>query len=351
MISVCIITKNECDNLNICLERLSRYPVELVVVDTGSTDATKEIAGKYTDSVYDFEWCDDFSAARNFAISKAKEEYILMIDTDEFVDSLDYDSVISLIKANPGFVGRIHRKNIFENDGSTMNSNELINRLFSKKIYSYSGTIHEQIVSIASPEDTYGTYILPVFCTHVGYQGNAGKRREKGERNLNLLLREHQKNPADTYILYQIGKAYYYLHSYKEAMTYFEMAMELPMDNRLNYVSNIMSTYAYCLINTKEYSKGLMLEGVLDDFSYSADFLFVMGLIYMYNARFQDAINCFYNATKISECDVEGVNSYLAFYNIGVIFECLGDKQRALGYYKKCGSYSPAKEGITRCSL
>lgn len=132
MISVCIITKNECDNLNICLERLSSYPVEIVVIDTGSTDNTKQVARKYTGNVYDFEWINDFSAARNFAISKATKDYILMIDTDEFIDTFDYDAIIKLIKANPNSVGRIHRKNIFESNGSDMTSNELINRLFPK---------------------------------------------------------------------------------------------------------------------------------------------------------------------------------------------------------------------------
>lgn len=350
MISVCIITKNECDNLNICLERLAKYPVELVVVDTGSTDNTKEIASKYTSNIYDFSWCNDFSAARNFAVSKAKEEYILMIDTDEFVDSFDYDKVTTLVKANPDSVGQIHRKNLFDNNGSPMNSNELISRLFPKSIYSYTGSIHEQLVNISEPDMRYSTYPLPIFSTHVGYQGSPEKRRKKGERNLTLLLKEYDKNPSDTYILYQIGKAFFYLHDYNNAIVYFEKAMELPMNNRLGYVSNIMSTYAYCLINLKQYSKALILEAVFDDFSYSSDFLFVMGLIYMYNARFQDAIDCFYGATKIDKCDVEGVNSFLAFYNIGVIFECLGDKQRALGFYKQCGSYPPAGEGITRCS-
>ena len=350
MISVCIITKNECDNLNICLERISPYPVEIVVIDTGSTDNTKQVARKYTGNVYDFEWINDFSAARNFAISKATKDYILMIDTDEFIDTFDYDAIIKLIKANPNSVGRIHRKNIFESNGSDMTSNELINRLFPKKLYQYNGSIHEQVVKISDSAAAYDTYVAPIFCTHVGYQGNQKQRFKKAERNLTLLLKEHEKAPEDTYILYQIGKAYYYIQDYDNAIVYFEKAMDYPMDNRLTYVNNIMVTYAYCLINTKQHEKGLMLEAVLDDFAYSADFLFVMGLIYMNNALFQDAVNCFVAATEIDSCDVEGVNSYLAYYNIGVILECLGDKANAIIYYKKSGTYAPALEGIKRCN-
>lgn len=349
MISACIITKNECDNLNICLERLSRYPFEIVVIDTGSTDDTKKVAKKYTSCVYDFIWCNDFSAARNFAISKATKDYILMIDTDEFVDSLDYEALVAQIKANPDAVGRIHRKNIFESDGSDMISNELINRLFPKKLYHYQGTIHEQVVYIDDPKKTYETYVTSLFSTHVGYQGGQALRLEKANRNLKLLLKEHEKDETDTYILYQIGKAYYYMQDYQNAITYFEKAMDYPMNNRLVYVINIMSTYAYCLINTKQYAKGLMLEAVYDDFAHSADFLFAMGLIYMHNAHFEKAIKSFLEATKIKDCDVEGVNSFLAYYNVGVIWECLGNKEKAISYYKESGTYSPALEGIKRC--
>ena len=73
-ISVCIITKNEAHNLEICLERLAKYDYEIVVIDTGSTDGSVELAKKYTDKVFDFVWVDDFSAARNYAIEKATNE-------------------------------------------------------------------------------------------------------------------------------------------------------------------------------------------------------------------------------------------------------------------------------------
>ena len=82
MISFCIIGKNEEAIIEKCLVALVPYGYEIVYVDTGSSDRTKEIAHKYTDRIYDFEWINDFSAARNFAISKAGGDYILMIDCD-----------------------------------------------------------------------------------------------------------------------------------------------------------------------------------------------------------------------------------------------------------------------------
>jgi len=85
-ISLCMIVKNEEKILDRCLSTVVDLVDEVVIVDTGSTDATKEIAARYTDKIYDFRWIDDFSAARNFAFSKATMDYIYTADADEVLD-------------------------------------------------------------------------------------------------------------------------------------------------------------------------------------------------------------------------------------------------------------------------
>lgn len=85
-ISLCMIVKNEEKVLARCLDSVADLMDEIVIVDTGSTDRTKEIAARYTDQIYDFVWIDDFSAARNFAFSKAHMDYIYSADADEVLD-------------------------------------------------------------------------------------------------------------------------------------------------------------------------------------------------------------------------------------------------------------------------
>ena len=85
-ISLCMIVKNEEKILARCLDSVADLCDEIVIVDTGSTDRTKEIAGKYTNRIYDFKWIDDFSAARNYAFSRATQEYIYSADADEVLD-------------------------------------------------------------------------------------------------------------------------------------------------------------------------------------------------------------------------------------------------------------------------
>ena len=96
-LSVCIITKNECEMLKKCLEHLfphtQKMGHEIVVVDTGSTDETIGMCKTYTDKIYEFSWINDFAAARNFAASKASYDWILCIDSDEYVRIWDEDSL------------------------------------------------------------------------------------------------------------------------------------------------------------------------------------------------------------------------------------------------------------------
>ncbi len=98
-VSVCMIVKNEEAVLAGCLDCLRDIADEIIVVDTGSADATKEVARRYTDKVYDFEWVDDFAAARNFSLSKASGEYIYVADADEVMDEENQRRFLQLKEA------------------------------------------------------------------------------------------------------------------------------------------------------------------------------------------------------------------------------------------------------------
>lgn len=348
MISICIIVKNEAKNLSICLEKLIDLKYEIVIVDTGSTDDTKSIAHKYTNKVFDFKWCNDFSAARNYAISMATNEYILMVDSDEFITKLDKTKLEKLLLQHPNDVGRVYRNNIFARNGMGFNSNELVNRVFSSRYYHYIGKIHEQIVS--KDGNDYQTFIVPVYMDHSGYDGDLEARKKKSERNITMLLQTLIEEGEDPYILYQLGKGYYLSEDYENAANYFGKALEFDLNTDLEYVIDMVEMYGYALINSNQNQKALFFENIYDVFSKSADFVFLMGFIYMQNSMFEKAAEEFMKATKYIDCKVEGVNSFLAYYNTGVIHECLGDKKRAIYYYRKSINYEPAKLGIKRCT-
>ena len=99
-ISVCMIVKNEEKVLARILKCAKKFADEIIVVDTGSTDKTKEIAKSFTDKIFDFEWVDDFSKARNFAFEKATCDYQMWLDADDFVSQENINQIIMLKKIN-----------------------------------------------------------------------------------------------------------------------------------------------------------------------------------------------------------------------------------------------------------
>ena len=84
-LSVCLIVKNEQPVIARCLSCVKKFADEIIVVDTGSTDATAEVTKKFTDKIYSYEWEDDFASARNFSLEKASCEYVMWLDADDVV--------------------------------------------------------------------------------------------------------------------------------------------------------------------------------------------------------------------------------------------------------------------------
>lgn len=97
-LSLCMIVKNEHDTLARCLNSAKDIADEIIIVDTGSTDDTKDIALKYTNKVYDFTWCYDFAKARNFSFSKASKDYIMWLDADDIILDEDREKIKILKK-------------------------------------------------------------------------------------------------------------------------------------------------------------------------------------------------------------------------------------------------------------
>ena len=358
--SVCMIAKNAEKSIKKSLEALSAFPVELIVVDTGSLDHTKDTARSYTKYVYDFPWCDDFAAAKNFAIEKASGEMVLVLDSDEYIEPMEeakWQEFLQQVEKNKGKVGRILRKNYFTESGEKRENREWINRVFSKKLFHYEGRIHEQVQEKNGM--AYDTYRTSIVISHSGYDLTPEEKKQKAMRNLTLLKKELAdleqaddavKKEQQPYVLYQIGKSYFLMEDYENACIYFDRGLSFDLNERSEYVLDMVESYGYALINSGQTEMALSFTGIYDAFSYSADFLFLMGLIYMKNGLFSEAVREFENAAAKPEAKMTGINSYLAYYNIGVIYECLGETKEALAAYQKCGDYETAKKRISLLS-
>lgn len=339
-LSICIIAKNEEKNLRHCLQGVVPLQCEIILVDTGSSDKTISIASEYTSHIYTIDWKDDFSAARNYAAEKASSDWILMVDCDEYLTEADLVDLEDTMRQYPDQVGMIRRLSPYTTHGNGQLLHEHVARLYNRTLYKYQGKIHENIVPIKDT-DVIRYFEVPLTFYHAGYEDEAVRRR-KAQRDLKMLDDALTENGEDPYIFFQLGQCYTVLGETAKAAECYDHGLSMHIDPRLTYVKDMVDAYGYALLDLQQYEKALSLEAVYDDFSDRADYLFLMGLIYMNNARLEDAIKQFTKATQTPIYSVEGVNDYSARYNIGVIYEVTGELDKAIAMYKACGSYQPA---------
>lgn len=346
-ISACIITKNEAENLKKCLEALQKYPFEIVVVDTGSTDNSKEVALTYTDKIYDFTWIDDFSAARNFAAERASHNMIFPVDTDEFITQLDWDALQTQLSENPKSVGSIKRMDYFETDGEKHCQLCVIDRIYHRRYYQYTMPIHETLSPLTKAP--YRSYATSIELDHVGYLGSGDLLREKALRDMKLLLKELEKEPDNPYHYFQVAQSYMLMRDSENALLYFQKAMEYDPDPKADYTHVLLYNYGHLLLEQGRTDEASFLLDYHEYYKDNMDYLCLTGLLYLHQNQPLKALPEFVNALTAPGGDLADRRE--PSYYIGYIYERFGKTDIARTHYQNCGAdYAPAKEALTRLS-
>jgi tetratricopeptide (TPR) repeat protein len=211
-ISLCMIVKNEEDVLERCLTSIHQVVDEIIIIDTGSTDRTKEIAASFTDKIYDFEWINDFSAARNYAFNHASGEYILWLDADDFFEEKDQMSLSVLKKTLAPEVDSVTMNYhlTFDEIGNVTHSlrrNRLVRRACG---FQWIGFVHEYL------EVSGHIMHSDIAITHK-------KDKVYTDRNLQIY-REHQRTGEN----FSVRDLYYFANElrdhafYEEAVLYYK---------------------------------------------------------------------------------------------------------------------------------
>jgi len=227
-LSLCMIVKDEEEMLPRCLAAVVSAVDEIVIVDTGSTDRTVEIAHEFNAIVIEKEWTGSFSDARNASFEAATGDWIMYLDADEVLVADDVDRLRNL-------TGRTWREAFYLvetsytgelGDGAAITNNAL--RVFrNRPQYRFTGRLHEQIA-----------HNLPVYAAgrieqssvrieHYGYLGAVRDAKEKSRRNLDLLKAQQAESPTDAFLHFNLGTEYSVIGDYTSALTEFEQAWSL----------------------------------------------------------------------------------------------------------------------------
>ncbi len=201
-----MIVKNEERFLRGCLESVKDLVDEIVIVDTGSTDSTKEIAAEFGAKVSDFTWCDDFSAARNESLNHTTGDWILYLDADERIHEEYHKAVRRLISSGKGDAFLLNLRSKVGLDENSQYHVASYPRLFRKlKGLRFTGKVHEQITNSLSQ---LKARILPtdLIIEHLGYAQDSATILDKARRNQKLLLEQIDRRENYGYALYQLGQ-------------------------------------------------------------------------------------------------------------------------------------------------
>lgn len=345
-LSICIIAKNEENKIGRCLESLSPLDAEIIVIDTGSSDRTKEIAAKYTNCIYDFEWVKDFSAARNFSIEKASNDWILILDCDEWIIEYDATVISAFMKSYPKFLGTLERRDLLNTeDNSSYTCSNHFSRFFNKNFFHYEGSIHEQITPFDKTM-SLSFETTSIIALHDGYAGSDEEIYHKRMRNISMLQERLRKEPDNPHMMVQLAQTHYALKDYETALNWYSKAREYPVDYSQPLGQELAWGWINCLNELGRSAEALAILPYYNQLKEYADFVLLMGHVYANQGQYLKAMAEYLSATTIPKCRREGANTYLPFYHIGNIYAALGDKNMAKMMYLKCGDFADAQNAL-----
>lgn len=301
---LCMIVKNEEKYIRTCLESAFTLVDNAVIVDTGSTDNTKDIIKEFGDRItlLEYEWKNDFADARNVSLESAQGEWILVLDADQklICNPIKLKEILENIN-NEGLT--IPAYNLLDNN-EIIYSTEHFN-LFKNRGYRYKNSIHE---CINVENNNNGNYIIDTEIAkiiHYGYLKENVNDKNKTMRNISILEKEYEKNNQDPFICYNLGVSHSSLGEYNKALEYFIKCHGLSKGIGLTlYYNDMLAKIAECLYNLHKYDecinyiKDVVKVEIWNNF---VDLYFIMGNCYYIKKDYELAVQAFTRCIKIGE--------------------------------------------------
>lgn len=264
-LSICMIVKNESSNLGQCLDSLQALGAELIVVDTGSTDDTVEIAQAKGAQVYHFPWISDFSAARNESLKSATGRWVMWVDADDRLPADEVSRILQLVQGEANRAYGFLIKNTQDHGVTGSVFNQI--RLFpNRSTLRFEGKVHEQILPSIQAQGIEVEF-LNLIIHHTGYI-NDEIMAEKQNRNLKILMEELETTPeVKTPVrLFSIAGAYFDLKQWHEAIAWYRQSLEFSMETGADphVKDHAPVKIAECQANLGEYASAqALVEEVL----------------------------------------------------------------------------------------
>lgn len=337
-ISLCMIVKNEEMHIARCLDSVAELVEEIIIVDTGSTDRTKEIVSDYTSQVYSYQWKDDFSDARNYSFSKASMDYCMWMDADDILEEEEKDKFLQLkqsLSPDTDFVMMKYNTS-FDEAGKPSFSYFRERWIRNSERYRWIGAVHEVI-----PPNGRTIYSDIAICH---------KKMTVGDTDRNLKI--YRKMIADGKILesrqqYYYGRELYYHKQYEEAVSVLEQFL-LSVDGWVENKIEACSICANCYYKLGQ--EQAALTALLRSMSFDlprAELCCEIGKYFLEHKNFRNAIYWYETALNTPKNEYCGgfilpdCYDYVPLLQLCVCYDRLGDRQKAKDYNERAGVCKP----------
>ena len=331
-ISLCMIVKNEEDVLERCLKSAQVFVDEIIIVDTGSTDNTKSLAKKFTNKVYDFVWCNDFSKARNYSFSLATCDYIIWLDADDVVP-LKTAKKLTELKSN------LHADTYMLKYNVAFKANKPTFSYYRERILknctnaNWQGVVHECITPFGKIEK------LNIAINHLK------KNKTNSGRNLNIyknLIKTRELSPREQYYY---GRELFDHKKYKHCIA----TLKKFVNSKMGWTENVIDAlYLMHFCYKKLNNNAKALDCLFQTFKFDSPRANVCCHIgdYFYNQKqYQTAAYWYTLATKCKDVSIKGGFVEPVYYNYHpyIQLSCchyyMSDIKNAIKFNNKAGKF------------
>ena len=342
-ISLCMIVKDEEETLDRCLKSIEGIPDEIIIVDTGSQDKTKEIAKKWTEKVFDFQWIDDFSAARNFSFQKATKDFIMWLDADDILKKEEKQKFLKLKNQLTPQTPIDAISMIYKIDEGINCVNLRRIRLVKKASnFSWVGIVHEDLTK----EEEFGVYNSDIIITHKKPLSKINNKNSK--RNLEIFEKNIKKgkklNPDE---ILNYARELQEHKDYQKAIEYYHKFLEYKgraLGIRMFAYNNLATCYFY--LNKEDKVLETTLKALTEDIPHPC-FCCKLGDHFLKEKKFKQAIFWYNLATNVEieesihKVSFKALNTWIPYRQLGFCYLNLKEYEKALHFYEKCLKYNP----------
>ncbi|QTL96749.1 glycosyltransferase [Iocasia frigidifontis] len=354
-LSICMIVRDEEDYLPDCLDSIAELADELIVVDTGSTDQTLNIAESYGARIFQIDWEHNFAVARNYSLARASGDWIFVLDADERLPLKFHSRVRGLLKKAlenniAGWLVQI--KNYY---GSVKSGDYVLDsacRIFRNQVeYRYSSPLHEEMSQVIQENDPEAVILkTDIYLEHLGYLDQLVSGKRKSRRNTLILEKALKKAPCDPFLIYAYGTELFQQNNYQGALQYYKKITANLAE--LSFGADLLYKTVTALLQQEEYIKGMnLLKKGLKLFPDFQALWFVKGEYHLRCNEFKKAIAAYHSCLQLNNnnnkfLEINGLSSFRTYHALARVYEMMGEDSKAIDYYLQALRENPGYQAV-----